>query len=147
MYKIIGTNGKSYGPATGEQVRQWIRQNRVEAQTHVLVTGSAEWTLVGLLPEFAGEFSADAIIGAPPTLPKRSRSMANAGLFCGVLSITLGCCCGGFPFNILGLVFSVIALIQIGENPQRYEGRDLAILGLVLSILGFLVLGGALLYR
>ena len=73
--------------------------------------------------------------------------MANAGLFCGVLSITLGCCCGGLPFNIVGLVFSVIALMQIGENPQRYEGRDLAILGLVLSLLSFLVLGGALLYR
>ena len=30
MYKIIGQDGKEYGPITAEQLRQWISENRVE---------------------------------------------------------------------------------------------------------------------
>ena len=51
------------------------------------------------------------------------------------------CCCCGCPFNILGLVFSLIGLSQINRHPELYEGRGLAIAGLILSaaslVLGF----------
>jgi membrane glycosyltransferase len=66
--------------------------------------------------------------------------MAKAGFVCGLLSVTLGCCCAGLPFNLLGLIFSLIALIQRSENPQRYGGGAMALLGLILSILGCLLL-------
>jgi uncharacterized membrane protein len=56
----------------------------------------------------------------------------------GVLSITCGCCCYGAPFNVLGIVFSLIALAQIRNDPQSQEGRGLAIAGLVLSLLSIL---------
>jgi len=155
MYKIIGTDGKEYGPADAGHVRQWIRQHRVEARTPVFVTGSPEWTYLGLLPEFA----ADLPMSAPPPLtgsgpavivpgtPPPSSSLATAGLVCGGLSITLCCCCGGLPFNLLGLVFSVIALVQISEQPGRYGGRDQAILGLIFSILGLMLTGLVLISR
>ena len=74
-------------------------------------------------------------------------SLAKAGLICGILSITIACCCGGLPFNLLGLVFSIIALVQIGENPRRYGGKDMAIIGLILSALGTLILLLALLIK
>ncbi len=35
MYKIIGADGKEYGPVTSEQVRQWITEGRANAQTKV----------------------------------------------------------------------------------------------------------------
>jgi len=53
-----------------------------------------------------------------------------AGLIFGILSLT--CCCG-CPFNILGLVFSLIGLSQINRHPELYEGRGLAIAGLIIS--------------
>jgi hypothetical protein len=62
-------------------------------------------------------------------LPK-TNSFATAGLIFGILSLT--CCCG-CPFNILGLVFSLIGLSQINRHPELYEGRGLAIAGLILS--------------
>ncbi len=143
MYKVIGTDGKEYGPATAAQLREWIRHGRLEAQTPVFVAGSPDWTFVGLLPEFAHEFP--GVTSAVPPMPARplpSHALAKSALLCGVLSITVGCCCCGLPFNLLGVVFSVIALAQISENPQVSGGRDLAILGLILSLLSLVMLAG-----
>ena len=33
MYKIIGTDGRPYGPVSAEEIRRWIAENRVNAQT------------------------------------------------------------------------------------------------------------------
>ena len=53
MYKIIGTDGKEYGPITAEQLRQWIAQGRANSQTQVLPEGATTWTTVSQLAEFA----------------------------------------------------------------------------------------------
>jgi len=155
MYKVIGTDGREYGPAEASHLREWIRQGRVEPQTPVFVAGSPDWTFVGLLPEFSQEFpktvppvlTSPVVPQGPPANPLLRASMAKSGLFCGILSITVGCCCCGLPFNLLGLIFSLIALVQISENPQVYGGRDLAILGLILSLLSVLVMGGFLIFH
>ena len=54
MYKIIGADQKEYGPVTAEQLRQWLTEGRVSAQTQVLPEGATEWKPLGTLPEFAG---------------------------------------------------------------------------------------------
>jgi hypothetical protein len=148
-YKIIGEDGKEYGPATTEQIRQWIVEGRVEHRTPIFADGAKDWNFVGLLPEFAGLF---ATTGTPPPIapPKsgtstagqmpRTNSFAIFGLVCGILSLTLCWCCGGFPFNVLGLIFSIVALFQISENPQIHEGHGLAIAGIILSAASFLIL-------
>lgn len=147
IYKIIGEDGKEYGPATGEQMRQWIAEKRIEHQAPVFVDGAKDWNFVGLLPEFAGCFPA---AGKPPTIapPRRgaaagrlakTNSYAQAGMIFGILSVT--CCCG-FPLGVLGLVFSLIGLSQINANPQWHEGRGMAVAGLILSILSLLLGAG-----
>ena len=57
MYKIIGADGRTYGPATVEQLRQWIAEGRANAQTQTLADGATEWKALGALPEFAGHFA------------------------------------------------------------------------------------------
>jgi len=123
-----------------------MAEGRANAQTPTLAPGRPEWKPLGALPEFAGYFAPTI----PPTIgppgpgaspagqwPKTS-SFAMAGLIFGILSLTCFCCC---PFNILGLVCSLIGLSQINRHPERYEGRGLAIAGLILSaaslVLGF----------
>lgn len=150
MYKIIGTDGRQYGPISTEQLRQWIAENRVESRTPVFVEGATDWSFVGLLPEFAGSFPGQTpppLSSAPPKLGtltpsplRRTHPYATTGLIFGLLSVT--CCCG-CPFNILGIVFSLIAMTQINRQPELYDGRGLAIAGLILSIVG-LVSGVAL---
>jgi len=54
----------------------------------------------------------------------------------GILSTTIGLVCCGLVFNILGIIFSSVALSQIKRSQQT--GRNLAIVGLVLSLLGLI---------
>ena len=45
----------------------------------------------------------------------------------GILSITCGmCCCYGMPFNLLGIIFSLVALAQIRNDPHSQQGRGRA---------------------
>jgi hypothetical protein len=155
MYKLIGIDGQEYGPATAEQIRQWIRERRVDRHTRIFTQDAVDWTPACLVPEFANEFPAEAPAAGPatppaltaPLPPVRSRVTATLGLVCGILSVTVCCCCCGLPFNFLGLLFSIIALVQISGNPERHGGRAMAIIGLVLSILGLLLLVGYLALR
>ena len=146
MYKITGADGRAYGPATAGQLRQWIAEGRANAQTPTLAPGTPEWKPLGALPEFAGNFTPPGPPVIGPLKPgastagqlSKTSSFATAGLVFGILSLT--CCCG-CPFNILGMVFSLIGLTQINRQPELYEGRGLAITGLILSgaslVLGF----------
>jgi hypothetical protein len=146
MYKIIGADAGEYGPVAAGQLRQWIAEGRANAQTPTLAPGAPEWKPLGVLPEFAGNFAPPIPPPIRPPIPgastagqmPKTNSFATAGLIFGILSVT--CCCG-CPFNILGLVFSLIGLSQINRHPELYEGRGLAIAGLILSsaslVLGF----------
>lgn len=133
-YRIIGTDGKTYGPAGAEQIRQWITEGRVESQTPVFADGASEWTFIGLLPEFAPIFNVNPPVITPPkpgALPvPKTNSLATAGFVCGVISCI--CCCG-VPFNILGLIFSIVALVQMNAGGGEQPGRGLAIAGLICS--------------
>jgi hypothetical protein len=148
IYKIISENGQEYGPVTGEQLRHWIAEGRVARETPVFVDGAKDWNFVGLLPEFTNCF---AVPGTPPTIASpprgtgtagrmaKTNSYAQAGMIFGILSVT--CCCG-FPFGILGLVFSLVGLSQINAHPELHEGRGMAIAGLILSALSLLLGAG-----
>ena len=146
MYKIIGADGKIYGPASAEQLRQWLAEGRANAQTQTLAEGAPEWKLLGTLPEFAGHF-------APPNPPvikplppgasmaaqgPKTNSFATAGMILGILSFA---CCFKFLFGGLGLVFSLIGLSQINRHPELYEGRGIAVTGIVLSSVSLLLFG------
>lgn len=54
MYRIIGADGKTYGPITAETLKHWIAEGRANAQTQVLPEGGDAWVSLGSLSEFAG---------------------------------------------------------------------------------------------
>src|SRR5262245_23648407 len=142
MYRIIGADGKEYGPVSTDQVRRWIAEGRADANTRIAAEGTTEWRSLGSLPEFA--YLLTAVPHAPTTGPvtgsvHQTSSLAVAALVMGILSVILCFCCYGLPFNLLGIVFSVIALHQIRNEPERYGGRNLAIAGLSLSILSIVL--------
>jgi hypothetical protein len=144
MYRILGADGKEYGPVSPGQLRQWITEGRVNTQTSVLAEDGVTWKPLGTLPEFSLLFGASAAppaIGAAagqpvPATPQRVNPFATTGLIMGLISITFGlCCCYGFPFNVLGIIFSLVALAQIKTSPHVYSGQGMAIAGLVTSLL------------
>ena len=157
-YFIIGGDGKEYGPKPDSEVREWIAEGRLNAQSQIRGQSNADWRILGDLPEFAGDlFGATPSAPATPTpsapvaqqyqqpYPQYSaqaqsgtNGMAIAGMIMGILSLVT-ICCYGFPFNLLGIIFSAIGLSQIKKSNPRQSGKGMAIAGLICSILSFLI--------
>jgi len=58
MYKIIGGDGKEYGPVTTDQLKQWMADGRANAQTKVMPEGASDWKLLAEIPELASTLPA-----------------------------------------------------------------------------------------
>ena len=63
-YFIIGGDGKEYGPKPDSEVREWIAEGRLNAQSQIRGQSDADWRILGDLPEFAGD-----LFGATPSAP------------------------------------------------------------------------------
>jgi hypothetical protein len=64
MYTIIGGDGKEYGPITEADLRKWISEGRLNAQSLAKAESDAEFRTLATFPEFA------AVLGtAAPTIP------------------------------------------------------------------------------
>ena len=155
-FKIIGADQKEYGPVTADDLRQWIAEGRANGQTLVRME-DGPWKPLSTFPEFAanlppapGPASAPAPFpaGPPPSFSSfpasgagvpRTNPMAVTGLVMGIVATIGLCCCYGFPFNLLGIVFSLIGISQIKADPLNQQGRGLAIAGLVLSLLSLML--------
>jgi len=147
MYRVIGADQKEYGPVSAEQLRQWMTEGRVNVQTLTQAEGAAGWKPLSALPEF-GIVAPPPLPSAPPPFPStgaqplKHSGMAVAGFVCSLLGLFC-CCCFSPPFSILGLIFSVIGLIEVNRNPTRLTGKGLAIAGIVLALVGLLMLFAA----
>ncbi len=122
MYKIIGADGKQYGPVTVEQLRRWIAEGRAVGQTLAQLETALDWKALSQFPEFAGDFAAPPIpplaqspgaasaasFPAPnPVVASKASSKIAAGI-CGILL-------GGFGVHkfILGNTGAGIAMLLI----------------------------------
>lgn len=147
MYRIIGADGREYGPVTLAQLRQWQSEGRVNAQTRLLAVGETNWkTLADLtepIPSAAGTSIPQSIrplVNQDATWrPQRTNGFAVTGLIFGIFSLLTACCCSGLPFNLLGVIFSAIALAQISRQPGVYSGKGVALAGLIVSIVSLLL--------
>lgn len=54
------------------------------------------------------------------------------GLAMGILAMFTWCCCP--IFAVPGVACSIVALVQISNDPGRYTGRSPAVAGLILSL-------------
>ena len=70
-YFIIGGDGKEYGPVTDADVRQWIAEGRLNAESRAKAENDAEFRALAQFPEFAGALSPQA---APSTIESVSRA-------------------------------------------------------------------------
>jgi hypothetical protein len=148
MYKIIGTDGKEYGPVSIEQLRQWIAEGRVNAQTRVLPEGGAEWQVISSLPEFAGSFTGAPALPGP--LPSMGPLPVNAPA---VVDQVNGPAIGLIVTAVLGFLVQVASLImnlagasimsmQHGGGPQApWAAMFSGTFAIVTSLIGIIVSG------
>jgi hypothetical protein len=69
MYRIIGADGREYGPIAAAQLRQWIAEGRANALTKARPEGATEWKPLCEIPEFAAIFAAPGATNATPASP------------------------------------------------------------------------------
>ncbi len=71
-YLIIGGDGKEYGPVTDADVRQWLAEGRLSAQSLAKSESDAEFRPLSTFPELAGAFGASAPATIKPLPPSSS---------------------------------------------------------------------------
>src|ERR1700761_2343296 len=102
MYRIIGVDGRQYGPIGADDLRRWIVEGRANAQTFVHVEGAAEWKPLGTFPEFAAYFTQPprpaVITPVSGSHVRQTNGLALWGMILGILSlICCACCCVNIP--------------------------------------------------
>lgn len=140
MYYIIGGDGKEYGPVSADQIRQWLAEGRLNAQSQVRTDGAAQWTSLGSVPELAG------LAGTPAPIAPTSVEAPGAspsGLHDGDYELDiLGCF--GRAWNVLRANFwllvggCAIYLLIIGGLSGFAQ---IPLVGMVFSLVNFIITG------
>ena len=134
-YTILGGDQKQYGSVTEEQLHQWIREGRANAQTRVQAEGSAAWTTLGELPGFQASLAGAALSTPPPlsssvpgAAPAKTSGMAVTSLVLGILGLFS---CGITALG--GLVLGIVAMVRIRNSQGKLQGGGLALAGTIVS--------------
>ncbi len=73
-YTIIGGDGKEYGSVTADDLRKWIAEGRLNAQSLAKAQGEAAFRPLSAFPEFADIFQAGTSGAIAPVAPPSSQS-------------------------------------------------------------------------
>jgi len=133
MYRILGGDGREYGPVTADTLRQWINEARANRNTQICPEGSERWQSLGSLPEFAALFAPspsglNAAVGGVPIGPIPQSGLAVASLVMGILAFI------SIITALPGVIFGMVALRKIKTSNGRVGGRGLARAGIILSL-------------
>ena len=139
MYKIIGADGKEYGPVSADQLRQWLNEGRVNAQTKILAEGATEWKTLVEFPEFS---SAAPI--TPPTLTHQpavapaADQVRGPAIFILVLAI-LDILMGLFGIAAAAFQFSIPAMLHLPEQQGQFEQQWSVLFSLPANCIGIAI--------
>jgi hypothetical protein len=150
MYKIIGADQKEYGPVSGDQIRHWINESRVNAQTRARAEGEQEWKPLSAFPEFAELLGAalgmPALAAGAAAETDSEREAALRAVKGPAIALKVTAILGlilvglGLVVNILTLSGVELGLGQTGDpEMQKIFSRLSGGLGLVQGILGAVV--------
>ncbi|MCI0535568.1 MAG: DUF4190 domain-containing protein, partial [Verrucomicrobiales bacterium] len=153
---LVGADQKEYGPVTAEQLRQWIKEGRANSQTIVRFE-EGPWKRLSAFPEFTDELAQAPSPSLPPALSvgppssggidgQRNHPLAITGLVLSCLALVPCCCCGPL-LSTVAVILCAIALSQISQEPDKWTGKNLAIVGMVLALLSFLAFAGFWLFE
>src|ERR1043166_271348 len=108
MYRIIGGDGKEYGPISQEQLRQWIVESRVNAHTQARPDGATDWQPIAAFPGFAELLRSRPPVGGPYTPPAQAFAASQPAVdvpnyLVPAILCTL-CCC--LPGGIAAIIYA-----------------------------------------
>ena len=71
MFKILGADGKEYGPVTVDQIKKWISEGRANRETMAQQAGDSAWKPLGQFTGFAD------VLGGPPPVASATLAVAT----------------------------------------------------------------------
>lgn len=157
MYKILGGDQKEYGPVSADQVREWITQRRVGAQTMIQADGSSEWKPLGTFPEFAAALAPSVVVAPAAAVVEADNPMSAVvpyknpkALIAYYLAIFSLIPCVGLPLGIAAFILGIAGL-KVSQTHPNAHGKVHAWIGIILGglcglgnlVLVILMLAGA----
>lgn len=145
MYKILGGDGKEYGPISADTLRQWIGEGRANAQTQVLPEGGSSWVALGTLPDFAPSFAAPMASAPPAADPLQAAQMLNGPAVGLIVTAALGALAQllSAVINILQMTGTMVGPLGRGQAGQAempaWIGAMSGGLGLVFNAIGLIM--------
>lgn len=147
MYKILGGDGKEYGPVNLDQLRDWLKQGRINSQTRVKAESCSEYKTALDTPELSTLFApatprpsgqeAPPVISAPTARDQeKQKGLAVLSLILGLSSFLL---CLSALTGIPAVICGHVARSRARCLPTRYGGAGLATVGLVLGYAGIVL--------
>jgi uncharacterized membrane protein len=137
-YSIIGGDGKEYGSVTADDLRKWVAEGRLNAQSLVKAQGDAAFRPLSAFPEFAGAFTPQTIAPLAPPVFAGSADFLERDY-----ELDLGGCVGrGWDLlkNNFGLLFVAALIYNLIEGGIALLGI-IPIIGPLFSLANLLVVG------
>jgi len=75
----------------------------------------------------------------PGAVRGKDQTLPTISLILGILGIVLSCCYLGFPLGLAAAVTGYLGFQNTNKDSMQYGGRGLAIAGMILGAIGFLV--------
>jgi len=123
-YIIIGGDGKEYGPVTADELRRWIAEGRLNAQSRAKAESDAEFRTLEKFPEFAAALLGNAQpaptiaapAGADPAYVAAMQAIKAPAMALKIISI----------FNFLLSLWSFIKLTFFRQTIQDDYAKEFA---------------------
>lgn len=156
-YQIIGGDGQEYGPVTDAELRKWIAEGRLNAQSQAKAESDAAYRPLSTFPEFADVFGTAApgvAAWTPPTMDWSKRDyeldiggcisrgwtlfMDNIGILLGCTALYLLIAVGG-----TGVINAVIGgvLSKIVPDTVQYSATFIILQSIVLQAITVVFVG------
>jgi prepilin-type processing-associated H-X9-DG protein len=135
-YTVIGSDQKQYDSITADNIRSWITDGRLNAQSLMREENDTEFRQLSAFPEFVDAFAVKTSVSiAPPHLPAaasagpvKTSGMAIASLVLGILGLFT---CG--IAALIGLILGIIAMVKVKNSGGRLGGNGIALAGVIVS--------------
>ncbi len=133
MFKILGADGKEYGPTTAEQIKEWVKQGRANHETMAQAAGETGWKPLAQFPEFADLFPAAQaqVTPAPAAAEPASVAVAPASA-----TATSSAAPATATADLRAQAQQAVAGPAIGLLIMASLGILLQIVGIVMNLLG-----------
>lgn len=69
----------------------------------------------------------------------KDQTIPTISLVLGILGFVFFCCYGGIPFGLVAMILGYVGMNNANNNPTQYGGRGMAIAGMVIGGITFLI--------